>query len=190
MKTMLLAVLATAVLALPVCGQVLPVLEMRQVPVQQPPLTISNAHAGWQPPAWAADTHRETPAAVEIPALPVYFQVQNTGQKQVYAFRVMVVLYDAFGDYLDTIRASSAGVLAPQASDYGRWSLPMRHAFLGWTAVYYLEAVRFADGTLWRLDPESVAMQVPAAAPTVRFQAWHIIPDPREVLPQHSKDPQ
>ena len=187
MKCFLALVVAVAVVVPAAHGQ-LPGLEVRPVQIHQPPLIISNAHAGWLPPAWASDPHKQDPVKPEFPVLPAYFSVQNTTQKTVYAYRMMIVMYDAFGDYLDTIRAGAVAVLGPQVSDYGRWSLPVRYPYAAFTMVYYLDAVRYDDGTSWRIDPESVAVRVPAAAPAVRFHAWHIIPDPREVLPQQLKD--
>lgn len=182
------AIIVAVAIVIPAAHGQMPGLEMRQVPVHEPPLVISNAHAGWQPPAWASDAHRENPVQTELPTLPAYFKIDNASRKTVWAYRIMAVLYDAFGEYIDTIRAGAVTVLGAQASDYGRWSLPVRYPYAAFTMVYYLDAVRYEDGALWRIDPESVAVRVPAAAPAVRFHAWHIIPDPREVLPQHLKD--
>lgn len=182
------AIIVAVAVVVPAAHGQMPGLETRAVQIQQPPLIISNAHAGWEPPPWASEAHKQNPVGTEVPVLPLYFQVQNVSQKNVWAYRIMVVLYDAFGDYIDTLRASAIWALAPQASDYGRWSVAVRHPHAAFTMLYYLEAVRYEDGTSWRIDPESVAVRVPAAAPAVRFHAWHIIPDPREVLPQQLKD--
>lgn len=150
-----------------------------------PPVEIKNLHAGPVAPNWASDAHK----AEELPptVLPVYLQVDNVSPKTIYAYEVMIVCYDPFGQYIDTLRAVSVTALAPQRTDYGRWSLPMRYPDGVWTAVMYTSAVRFSDGTTWYADPPSVAAYVPSAAP-VKFHSWHIIPDPREVLPLRMKD--
>lgn len=187
MKWMLATVILLVALLPAAQGQA-PNIEEWPVNIAAPPLMITAAHAGWQPPAWASDAHKKEQPKYQAPVLPVYFQIQNASQKTIYAYRIIIVIYDAFGDYIDTIRASTVVALAPQVTDYGRWSLPMRYPYLTWTMVYYLEAVRFQDGAVWRIDPESVAALVPSSAPGIRFHSWHIIPDPREVLPQQPKD--
>ncbi len=151
----------------------------------EPPVTITNCHAGYDVPAWASDVDKAN--APVGPVLPVYLQVQNTGPDTVWAYQILIVTYDAFGQYVDTIRATSVTALAPQRTDYGRWSLPVRLPDSAWTVVAYPSAVRFADGTIWRADAEEVAKYVPSAAP-VQFHTWHIIPAPREVLPAKMKD--
>jgi len=113
--------------------------------------------------------------------------VQNVSQQTIYGYRLMVTAYDAFGDYVDTIRACAVTSLSTQSTDLGRWSLPIRNPDSAWTVVCYVDAVRFQDGTVWRIDPVTVAALVPSTAP-VRFHAWHIIPDPREILPVKMKD--
>ncbi len=160
-------------------------LDVRVVNLQAPPVTILNCAAGWEAPAWATEAEKSGP--MDENTLPVFLQVQNTGPQTVYAYRVMISTYDAFGDYLDTIRATSIAALAPQGTDQGRWSLRMRMPVCTWTVVIFLEAVRYQDGTTWRVDPQSIAAYVPSTAP-VRFQSWHIIPDPREIFNQQLKD--
>ena len=156
------------------------------MPIAGAPLLVTNVSAGWQVPAWASEAHQK--ATQTYDTLPLYMQVQNTDTKPVFAYRFMVVAYDAFGDYVDTIRVSAVVALAPQAADYGRWSLRIRQPWLAATVAVYLDAVRYQDGGLWRIDPESVAALFPTAVPGVRFHSWHIIPAERETLGQIYKD--
>jgi hypothetical protein len=185
MRSLLLAV-TIAALAASVAQAQVSNLDERLVPIASSPLLVTNISAGWQVPAWAPAAHQTAQQSLEV--LPLYLQVQNTGQKPVFAYRFMITAYDAFGDYVDTIRASAVATLAPQETDYGKWSLRIRQPWLAATVVVYLEAVRYQDGGLWRIDPDSVAALVPSAAPGVRFQAWHIIPGEREILGQMYKD--
>ncbi len=164
-------------------------IDERVINIQAPPVMITNIHAGYQTPAWASEAHKKDLPKRETPFLPLYLQVQNTSPKTIYAYRVVVFTYDAFGDYLDTVRCSAVTALAPQVADYGRWSVPIKLPYLTWTLVAYLDAVRFQDGYVWRIDPESIAALVPSTAPGIRFQSWHIVPDPREILMQALKDP-
>ena len=164
------------------------------VPVPGSPLLITNMQAGWPTPAWASDEHKAKQTSYEF--MPLYLQVQNAGQQVVHAYRVMVARYDAFGEYIDTIRATSVTYdqatkegLAPQGTDYGRWSLRVQAPYLTGTALLYVDAVRFSDGSVWRADPQAVLVRAPSAAPGIRFHSWHVVPDPREVLPRQIKDP-
>lgn len=167
-------------------AQLLPNVDERIVALQSPPLKISNVSVGWPAPAWASDAHKTAKPNYET--LPVYLQVQNPGDKlTVFAYRVTVVSYDPFGEYLDTAKCLAVCNLAPAGTDYGRWSLRLRAPAVTWTAVVYLDAVKFGDGSLWRMDPEYVAALVPGTAP-VRFQTWHIVPDPRDWIPDVAKD--
>jgi len=181
----LVAALIVLVVPVAVANAQVAGLDVRLISLQGLPVTILNYAAGWEAPAWATEAERSLP--MNDQALPLFLQVQNTGNKTVYAYRVLVATYDAFGDYLDSIRVTSIAALQPQSTDQGRWSLRVRMPTCTWTAVIFLEAVRYQDGSSWRMDPQSVAAYVPSAAP-VRFQAWHIMPDPREVFNQQLKD--
>lgn len=179
--------LALVALVLLVClPAVHAAVDVRVVAMQSPPLTLTNISAGWPAPAWASEAHRALKADPDI--LPLYLQVQNTSTKPIYSYRIAVATYDPFGDYLDTCRATTIMNLAPQGTDYGRWSLRVRTPVLTWFMVAYLDCVRFADGSVWRIDPEGVAALIPSTAP-VRFQAWHIMADPMEIISQYAKDP-
>lgn len=162
-------------------------LDERVVNVQAfgPPTSIKAIQAGWEVPAWAAEAHRAERLPMGV--LPLYMQVQNASSKTIVAYQVMVVVYDPFGEYIDTIRANAVVSLPPQQLDYGRWSLPLRSSDSAWTVVAYPSAVKFADGTQWDAPPEKVAAYVPSSAP-VEFHSWHIVPDPREVLSMKMKD--
>lgn len=167
-------------------GQVAKI-DVRLVNVQflEPPVTVKGIHAGWEAPTWAAEAHKAEQLPVGV--LPLYLQVQNASSKTIVAYQMMVITYDPFGQYIDTIRANAVTALPPQQADYGRWTLPVRLADTTWTVVAYPSAVRFSDGTTWDAPPMKVAAFVPSSAP-VLFQSWHIIPDPREVLPTKMKD--
>ena len=187
MKWLLLSAIAMIVLAPFAGAQVYrPEIDERVVSVQDPPVKLVNVCAGWAPPEWASDAHKAEEANLEL--LPIYMEVQNQTAKAIYAYRFTVVTYDPFGDYLDTMQATAITGLAPQATEKGRWRLRVRVPVLTTTTVIYLDAVRFQDGTAWRVDPVTVAAYFPGTAP-VRFHSWHIIPDPREILGQAPKDP-
>lgn len=150
-----------------------------------PPVEIRNLHAGPVAPNWASDAHKAEVAQPNV--LPIYLQVDNISPQTIYAYEVHIVCYDPFGQYIDTLRACSVTALAPQRTDYGRWSIPLRYPDAVWTTVMYPSAVRFSDGTTWYADPVAVSAYFPSAAP-VKFHSWHIVPDPREVLPIKMKD--
>jgi hypothetical protein len=169
-------------------GQSVDNLDERVVPIQSAPLLVSSISAGWQAPAWASEAHQASPVPGGGPVLPVYLQVQNAGPQTLFAYRIMVAVYDPFGDWLDSYRLTAINAVAPGGQDYGRWSVPIRQAYLSWTVVAYVEAVRFQDGSIWRSDPESVAAMIPSTAP-VRYQTWHTITmDPRDFVLQRAKD--
>jgi hypothetical protein len=171
-----------------VYGQTVDNLDERVVPIQGAPLLVTSISAGWQAPAWASQQHQASPVPTGGPALPVYLQVQNASQQTMLAYRVMVVVYDPFGDWLDSYRLTAISAIAPGGQDYGRWSPPIRQAYLSWTVVAYVEAVRFQDGSIWRAAPESAAAMIPGAAP-VRYQTWHTISmDPRDIIFEQAKD--
>lgn len=162
----------------------------RVVAVPGAPLVVTSISAGRQVPNWAPEFHQQNPPRADRPVLPVYLQVQNNSKQLMFAYRIVVVAYDPFGDWLDTYRLTAINALAPGGQDYGRWSVPLRQCFLTWTLVAYVEAVRYQDGTVWRCDQEQVAGLMPSAAP-VRYQTWHTLPqDPRDYILQQPKDPE
>ena len=165
-----------------------------QVPLINPPVKVLNILAGWPDPAsrepavsFLSQAHRNLVPSYDV--LPIYIQVENTTEQAIYAYRLTMVMYDAFGDYLDTCKCNTIVNLQPKAKDYGRWALKTRNPLLTWTIVCYLDGVRFEkNNSVWRIDTEGVAALVPSTAPGVRFQAWHIIPDSREIIPQAPKE--
>lgn len=167
-------------------AQLLPNVDERTVKFPSQPLQITNVSVGWPAPAWASDAHKTAKPNYET--LPVYLQIQNPNDKlSVFAYRVTVVTYDPFGDYLDTSKCLAVCNLAPGATDYGRWSLTMRAPAATWTAVIYVDGAKFGDGSVWRMDPDFAAAMIPSTAP-VRFQTWHVVPDPRDWIPDVPKD--
>ena len=186
MKYLGIAIVVVAMAASVVCAQNLPQIDERVVNLQSPPVKVTNIHAGWPPPEWASEPHKTNQPEPKF--LPLYLQAQNTTDKAIYAYKLKVVVYDPFGDYMDTMCATAVvGGLAAQAKDYGRWSLPTRMPVLTSTIVVYLEAVRYQDGSAWVMDPVGVASLFPSTA-AVRFHSWHIVPDAREVILQVPKD--
>lgn len=162
----------------------------RVVAAPDSPLTVSSISAGRQVPVWAAEAHKVNLPRTDRPIVPVYVQVQNNSKQLIFAYRLVVVAYDPFGDWLDTYRLTAVNALAPGGQDYGRWSVPLRQSLLTWTVVAYVEAVRYHDGAVWRCDPERVAGLIPAAAP-VRYQTWHTVSmEPRDYILQQPKDPE
>lgn len=151
-----------------------------------PPITITQAHAGAQPPQWASQEHKNNPPQPGI-GVPLYMQVKNNSSKTIRAYRVMIAAYDPFGEYLDTIRAIAVVNLSPKSSDYGRWTLSLRYPWSTVNIVVYPNAVVFEDGTEWRLDDYTAAAYV-IVSTTVRFETWHIMARPQEVLPVKMKD--
>jgi hypothetical protein len=184
--TLVVGLLLLSLMASVVQAQMLPNVDERVVKLPGAPLQIANVSVGWPAPAWASDAHKT--AKPDYERLPVYLQVQNPSDKlAIFSYRVTVVTYDPFGEYLDTSKCVAICNLAPGATDYGRWSLNMRAATLTWTAVIYADGVKFGDGNVWRMDPDYAAALIPGTAP-VRFQTWHVVPDPRDWIPDIPKD--
>jgi hypothetical protein len=163
-------------------------IDERLIPLAQCPVQVTNIQAGWPAPEWASEAQKKVNLPFDV--LPLYVQVQNMGQKQIYGYRLLIAAYDAFGDYIDSARATAITALAPQVADYGRWSLRIKQPQVVQTVVVFVDAIRFQDGTAWRVDPASVCLLVPSTAPAARFQSWHIMPEAHEVLLQFLKDPE
>jgi hypothetical protein len=106
---------------------------------------------------------------------------KNVSSLPVLAFELVTLKYDPFDEPLLGSRILVAGKnsgdftpLQPgeeshdATNDYGHL-----HVLTG---IVYVRAVRFTDGTLWRVDPTVVATEVKKAAPRIK-NAGPLIPD-------------
>lgn len=172
---------------------VAPNMVVRLIQFRNTPLVVTgpegkpNIKAGWPAPEWVPDAQKVKLLSNET--LPLYLLVQNVSQKPIYAYRFMVATYDPFGDFINTVRIAAVVSLAPQATDYGRWSLKVTNPLLTQSVLVYLESVVFADdASLWRVWPDEVAPAVPSYALGIHFNPWQITPDFKELIQQQPKD--
>jgi hypothetical protein len=109
------------------------------------------------------------------------YQWSNVGTVPVLAFEVVTLKYDPFDEPMTGSRILVAGKnsadftpLQPgETSGDGTSSYGHTHVL---TAIAYVRAVRFTDGTLWRADPSIVAAEVKKAAPRIK-DAGPLVPE-------------
>lgn len=109
------------------------------------------------------------------------YQWKNVSNLPVLAFELVTLKYDPFDEPMLGSRTLIAGKnsadftpLQPgeesgdDTSGYGHL-----HVL---TAIVYVRAVRFTDGTMWRADPSVVAAEVKKAAPRIK-DAGPLVPE-------------
>jgi hypothetical protein len=110
------------------------------------------------------------------------YQWKNMSSEPVLAFEIVTLKYDPFDEPMTGSRLMVAGKnsadftpLMPGESN-GDGTLAYGHTHV-LTAIAYVRAVRFTDGTLWRADPTIVMAEVSKAAPRIR-NAGPLVPEP------------
>jgi hypothetical protein len=109
------------------------------------------------------------------------YQWKNAGTQPVLAFELVTLKYDPFDEPMPGSRTLVAGKnsadftpLQPgETSGDGTSGYGHSHVL---TAISYVRAVRFTDGTLWRADPSVVAAEVKNSAPRIK-DAGPLVPD-------------
>lgn len=109
------------------------------------------------------------------------YQWKNVGALPVLAFELVTLKYDPFDEPMTGSRILVAGKnsadftpLQPgETSGDGTIGYGQTHVL---TAIVYVRAVRFTDGTLWRADPSVVAAEVKKAAPRIK-DAGPLVPE-------------
>ena len=109
------------------------------------------------------------------------YQWKNVGTLPVLAFELVTLKYDPFDEPMTGSRILVAGKnsadftpLQPgETSGDGAGGYGHSHVL---TAIVYVRAVRFTDGTLWRADPSVVAAEVKKAAPRIK-DAGPLVPE-------------
>jgi hypothetical protein len=109
------------------------------------------------------------------------YQWKNVSSSPVLAFEVVTLKYDPFDEPMIGSRMLVTGKnsadyspLQPgEASGDGTTGYGHIHVL---TAITYVRAVRFTDGTLWRADPSVVAAEVKKAAPRIK-DAGPLVPE-------------
>lgn len=109
------------------------------------------------------------------------YQWKNASTLPVLAFELVTLKYDPFDEPMTGSRTLVAGKnsadftpLQPgETSGDGTSAYGHTHVL---TAIVYVRAVRFADGTLWRADPSVVAAEVKKAAPRIK-DAGPLVPE-------------
>jgi len=101
------------------------------------------------------------------------YQWQNAAATPVLAFEIITLKYDPFDEPMLGARILVSGKnsadfspLQPGESS-GDGTIGYGHTSV-LTAIAYVRAVRFVDGTLWRADPSVVSAAVKKAAPRIK----------------------
>jgi hypothetical protein len=101
------------------------------------------------------------------------YQWKNAGTVPVLAFEIVTLKYDPFDEPMSGARILVSGKnsadftpLQPGESS-GDGTIGYGHTSV-LTAIAYVRAVRFTDGTLWRADPSIVTAEVKKVAPRIR----------------------
>lgn len=109
------------------------------------------------------------------------YEWKNVTTLPVLAFELVTLKYDPFDEPITGARILVAGKnsadftpLQPgETSGDGTTGYGHTHVL---TAIVYVRAVRFTDGTLWRVDPSVVAAEVKKAAPRIK-DAGPLVPE-------------
>lgn len=109
------------------------------------------------------------------------YQWKNVGTLPILAFELVTLKYDPFDEPMTGSRMLIAGKnsadftpLQPgETSGDGTIGYGHTHVL---TAIVYVRAVRFTDGTLWRVNPSVVAAEVRKAAPRIK-EAGPLVPE-------------
>lgn len=108
---------------------------------------------------------------------------KNIGQQSIIAFEIVILKYDAFDQREVGSRWTVTG------TNSANWS-PLkpgessRDGILGYgteevfTAIAYVRAVRFADGTVWRVNDAELQQQLRKVAPGIK-DFGSVKPDPK-----------
>ncbi|MBI4560262.1 MAG: hypothetical protein HY706_21955 [Candidatus Hydrogenedentes bacterium] len=109
------------------------------------------------------------------------YQWRNAGTVPVLAFELVTLKYDPFDEPMTGSRTLVSGKnsadftpLQPGESS-GDGTIGYGHTHV-LTAIVYVRAVRFVDGTLWRADPSVVVAEVKKAAPGIK-DAGPLVPE-------------
>lgn len=110
-----------------------------------------------------------------------HYQWKNVSAHPVLAFELVTLKYDPFDEPMTGSRTLVAGKnsadftpLQPgETSSDGTSGYGHTHVL---TAIVYVRAVRFTDGTLWRADPSVVVAEVKKVAPRIK-DAGPLVPE-------------
>ena len=83
----------------------------------------------------------------------------NTSTKEIVALQIGLASFDAFNSFMDRFSGWSVSQVQPNETKKGEWTQRPYAAFsfqsYG-TGVAYVNAVRFADGSIWRANLSEV----------------------------------
>jgi hypothetical protein len=109
------------------------------------------------------------------------YEWKNASSQPVLAFEVVTLKYDPFDESITGSRTLVAGKnsadftpLQPGESS-GDGTIGYGHIHV-LTAIAYIRAVRFTDGTLWRADSAVVSAEVKKLAPRIK-EVGQLVPD-------------
>ncbi len=93
-------------------------------------------------------------------------QYQNATDRQIEAFAITMIYYDAFNEKEAAVRGIDDD-LQPGQIWRGGWSIYGEPRFVK-TAVAYVSAVRFINGEIWKADMEKI-MEAAGKRPELSF---------------------
>ena len=85
---------------------------------------------------------------------------ENVSGKEIVAACAGGVVFDYFDDYLYTIGCHAIEKIEPGKGKEGTWSFNFEGDFSTYAVVLYVEAVRFADETVWKADEDYILSEL------------------------------
>jgi hypothetical protein len=82
--------------------------------------------------------------------------VLNNAKTQVVAVELVLVEFDVWNQYLSEVLAFSRTAIDPGKTAEASWLHNPYGGFAFQTSVAYVSRVRFADGTIWTVDPKTI----------------------------------
>ena len=80
---------------------------------------------------------------------------KNRTDRDIDALAITMIYYDAFNEKEDGVRGISTELVKATQEDRGGWSIYGEASFVK-TAIVFVNAVRFLDGEVWKVDREEV----------------------------------
>lgn len=122
------------------------------------PLEIFEFSAGYSPASEGGSFIRGHGEQIEFSA-----KVANKSDKTVVAYRLGFVAFDIFEEFIGKYSGWAIEDIKPSKSKVGGWGYSSFEAFtfkIYGTGVAYVDAVRFDDGTFWRMNEDDIIAQI------------------------------
>lgn len=104
-------------------------------------------------------------------------QLNISNREPIEAAQFNVILYDVFNRYIDTLGLVTTEKISSEAEIWALWDdMIVTNGWMAYSAIVYLDKVRFQDGTIWEQKKGRVLGTIMKIRETegIVFEAFHL----------------